>query len=445
MARRARVWTIPLCLAGVLGLAAPSAEAQPPRLEIRPPALNLGIVDVGATSQGVLELHNVGGLPLTVQRVSVGPGPFSVSSHGPYTFQPGTFWAITVGFAPTAPGLHTDVIIVDSNDPMAPSVAVPVSGAAPTIAPPGPPVTPVPPGPDRPIGSLGGELAVTGVSVTAPLAGSVFSEDTRVRAEGYIFGSGNGPVTGSWIVNGAVVERFTVDVWGGRPARVVGLQDLPMLSAGRHELVLEIAEPRGVRSPPVRYLVTPGNSHDFRLLLDPGFPTYLRTGGPPAWSWTPRPGASMFDVVIDGRRVDLVSLREWTLSAEVLGALGAGEHRFEVRALSSRREASTGGESVALAVARGRFTLLDAPGTLDLSTTGTEVSWRGTEGPGLFAVVLLDAAGIPAVRKITRRTSAGIGELVLLGPPSGPLRIRIEALNDLGEVVASSAVHEIAR
>ena len=84
------------------------------------------------------------------------------------------------------------------------------------------------------------------------------------------------------------------------------------------------------------------------------------------------------------------------------------------------------------------------PATQTQPLTDRQVAAYARDGY-LDAGPLLDAAEVTVIRKITRRRSAGIGELVTLGLPSGPLRIRIEALNDLGEVVASSAVHEIAR
>lgn len=531
------------------GLLAPwLASAQPPRLDVRPPALDLGTISPGETASGLLQVHNVGGLPLTVQRVSVDSGPFSVSSQGPYTFPPGTFWAITVIFAPGAPGTYSATVTIESNDPLGPVVRVPVTGNARQAGPAvtvlaTPPSVSLAPGTRRaviytiretagvlteiaisaaylelgdgrrlpaeagrapwrlqpfesvdvpafvelpsswlaiartldpamrqvrfvreftasaaggrveemaaveiePLGSLGADLTVTGVSVTAPVAGSALSQDARVHAEGHVFGSGNGPVTGAWLVDGVVVERFTADLWGGQPVRVVSLQSLPALSAGRHELVLEIVEPRSVRSPPVNYLVTPGTSHDFRLLRAPGFPTYLKSGTPPTWSWTPRPATSAFDIVIDGEVIDRVRVREWSLPDPMKMNLAAGDHEIEVRAIATPAPSTDGGDPAVLASARSRFTLLDTPSILDISVTDETVVWRGPDGAGLFAVVLLDERGATVRRKITQKTTAARRELAALAAGSLRLRVRVDALNDFGEVVATSAIHELVR
>ncbi|MEW5984618.1 MAG: choice-of-anchor D domain-containing protein [Acidobacteriota bacterium] len=445
MSLRVRVVVVYLCWWGV-ALACPQpAGAQPPRIDVRPSVLDMGTVEVGDTSRRELQVHNLGGLPLTVQRVSVVGEAFAVSSAGPYTFPPGTFWSITVSFTPGSPGLFSAVVTIECNDPAAPRVAVPATGMGRSVPP--PPVSPPPlPSRGKPVGSLGGDLRVTGVSVSAPAAGTVFSEDTRVRAEGYIYGSGNGLVTGVWLVDGVVVERFTADMWGGRPVRIVTLQNLPAMSAGRHELVLEILEPPGTRSPPVRYLIAPGTSHDFRLLSEPGFRTYLRTSGSPLWFWTPRPAAAAFEIAIDGNVIDRVTAREWALPDGVRMVLAAGVHEIEVRAVSSR-SASPGqlDDPFVLAIVRSRFTLLDARAPLDLSVTDAELVWRGPEGTGLFAIVLLDAAGGTIVRKITKKTAAASVELASLAAGTFPLRVRVEGLNDLGEVVAASTVHEIHR
>lgn len=438
-----RLLRIAIVAAGMVCAAVSNATAQPPRLEVRPSSLDLGTTEVGGQITGQLQLHNVGGLPLTVQRVTVGSGPFAVSSQGPFTFPPGAFWAIVVSFSPTEPGTFSSGITIDSNDPVTPVVVVPVIGVArsPIVEPPVTPPLPQPPG--KPLGALGADLLVTGATVTVPAAGSIVSQDARLKPEGYVFASGNGPVTGAWIVDGVTVERFTIDVWGGRPVRVSGLVDLPSMAARQHELVLEILEPRGVRSPPVKYMVVPGTSHQFRLLVDPGFRIYLRRGTRPVWLWTPKAGASRFDVALDGRLVDRVDDRAWALPDDLRAVLEAGGHEVEIRALTS--PAGDGADAGTLEVVRSRFTLLDAPDTVDLSVTQDALAWANPADAGLFSIVMLDAAGLVVLRKITRNTTALVRELAGLAPDTRPLRIRVEALNDLGETVAVSAVHEIAK
>lgn len=444
MASFVRVVVACACAAVVAGGAARPAGAQPPRLEVRPASLDLGTIEAGESAHGTLQVLSAGGLPLTVQRVAVASGAFSVSSQGPVTLAPGAVWSVTVTFAPASPGAHTDHVRFESNDPLAPVVLVPVSGTARQSGP-GIPVTVTPPSLSLTPGSLGAELAVTGTSVTAPASGSVVALDARVRAEGYIFGSGNGPVTGAWLVDGVVWERFTANLWGGQPVRVVTQQHLPTLVTGRHQLVLEVLEPPGVRSPPVQYLVTPAAHHDFRLLTDPGFQRYLSTGGFPFWSWTPRAAAGTYEVAVDRRVVDRVSSLEWRLTDEVRRSLSAGTHEIEVRALVGAARFSPGPDAVALAAVQAHFTLLDGPDVLDVAVTDGRVTWSGPDEPGLFLVVVLDEAGTTRLRLVTRHGSALASDLIARAPGIAPVRIRVEAVNDLGEVVAASRIHALGR
>ncbi len=131
----------------ISGLAAP---APAPRIEVSPPSLAFGQVEVGLSAQRSLQIANVGTATLTlVGAISIQP------SGGPYTlvnapsagtsFAPTDLATFDVVYAPTTAGINApSEIIIGSNDPSAATVRVPLSGEGVVTAVPSIAITPSP-------------------------------------------------------------------------------------------------------------------------------------------------------------------------------------------------------------------------------------------------------------------------------------------------------------
>lgn len=130
----------------VLGLlvllgGAPGAQAGPgPQLEVSVTSVVFpGQVMVGmGTSENHFRLTNVGSGTLRLRRWRVGgPAPLDFQIGGcslvqgvTTNLQPGQWCDVYVSFQPTAPGLRTATISLESNDPAHPWVEIPLSGNA---------------------------------------------------------------------------------------------------------------------------------------------------------------------------------------------------------------------------------------------------------------------------------------------------------------------------
>lgn len=89
---------------------------------------DFGGVPLGETGTVLIQIANVGGLPLTVIQLSVDDPQFTVNSQGPFTFPPGNFWAVGVSFTPHTPGPADGVLTIETDDPNQPIVDVPLTG-----------------------------------------------------------------------------------------------------------------------------------------------------------------------------------------------------------------------------------------------------------------------------------------------------------------------------
>ncbi|MBI5482195.1 MAG: choice-of-anchor D domain-containing protein, partial [Deltaproteobacteria bacterium] len=114
-------------------IAAALVWAQPasPVLEVTPAAIDFGSVPVGAaTGYATVTARNAGGLPLTLQGVSLsGAGDFTAPASGlPQVLAAGEEREIVVGFAAQAAGQRTATLTVASDAPQQPSRAVGLTG-----------------------------------------------------------------------------------------------------------------------------------------------------------------------------------------------------------------------------------------------------------------------------------------------------------------------------
>lgn len=100
----------------------------PPAIRVTPEAIRLGEVILGRTVTSPLTIVNEGGAPLTVALRWQGnqQGDLGVQPGAVEPIQPGQFVELNVIAAPTVEGAITATLMIESNDPSRPSIAVPV-------------------------------------------------------------------------------------------------------------------------------------------------------------------------------------------------------------------------------------------------------------------------------------------------------------------------------
>ena len=106
-------------------------------------ALNLGNVAVCQSGQAGVAIANTGGVPLTVNAISVTGAVFSASPAS-LVVAPGGTQTVTVRFAPTGVGPASGTLTIQSDDPANPTVTRPVSGTGLPTPPPAIAVSPDP-------------------------------------------------------------------------------------------------------------------------------------------------------------------------------------------------------------------------------------------------------------------------------------------------------------
>lgn len=113
---------------------------QGPKIEVQPSAIAFDATLPGSTNTKVATVTNHGGSVLTVDDMQIGGADaadfqFQATGAGPFPISlgPGAWFAVQVTYAPTAAGEHSGTLTVFSNDPVRPSVDVPLT--TPSMAP----------------------------------------------------------------------------------------------------------------------------------------------------------------------------------------------------------------------------------------------------------------------------------------------------------------------
>lgn len=120
--------------AGMVGLTGQADLAPTPRIDVQPPLLSFGQVEVGQTKPLQLRIDNVGNADLQlIELLSVEPAgaPFTLQNApvAGHLIPPASGETVTVVFAPTLEGVvPSTVLIVRSNDPTTPEVQITLSG-----------------------------------------------------------------------------------------------------------------------------------------------------------------------------------------------------------------------------------------------------------------------------------------------------------------------------
>jgi len=105
-----------------------------PKIEVSPTSLDFNRVEVGKTKGLSFTIRNRGTYTLTATAKSPS-APFSCSGCGSITLLPQAQRTITISFKPTVVGNFTDVVLITSNDPKNPAIAIKVTGKATTANP----------------------------------------------------------------------------------------------------------------------------------------------------------------------------------------------------------------------------------------------------------------------------------------------------------------------
>lgn len=111
-------------------------EVAPPQIQV-PANITFPTTCAGSTSQVTANICNTGKSDLIVNSITSSNAQFSVappSAGFPVTIGPGACLPIQVTFTPTGSGPQTGTLTVSSNDPISPTVNIPVSGVAGTPA-----------------------------------------------------------------------------------------------------------------------------------------------------------------------------------------------------------------------------------------------------------------------------------------------------------------------
>ncbi len=118
----------------IVNLSATAVSLQP-QLSLSSANINFGSVSSGLKATSNLVLTNSGATNLTISLLTLTGADFAISGIStPATVPAGQSVAAVVTFSPTAAGSTTGSLVITSNDPTNPTLAVPLSGTGTTVA-----------------------------------------------------------------------------------------------------------------------------------------------------------------------------------------------------------------------------------------------------------------------------------------------------------------------
>ena len=118
--------TVTLAGRGTAGGGGPSTGT--PAMTITPASLAFGDTGVGVNKDLNLTIRNTGTGALVISSIAASQPSFSMVGSSTLTILAGAEQVIAIRFAPTAAGLVTGVLTINSNDPARPAFTVPVTG-----------------------------------------------------------------------------------------------------------------------------------------------------------------------------------------------------------------------------------------------------------------------------------------------------------------------------
>jgi len=112
-----------------------TAVSPTPQLSVSPTSIEFGSVSDGLKNNTSLVLSNLGSANLTISMITISGAEFAISGIStPATISAGQSVTAVVAFSPTAAGGATGNVSVTSNDPVNPTMNVPLSGTGSTTA-----------------------------------------------------------------------------------------------------------------------------------------------------------------------------------------------------------------------------------------------------------------------------------------------------------------------
>ncbi len=117
------------CGDGSTGAVAITGTAISPGIAVEPASLDFGVCLTGETAMKTITVANTGNAPLTITGISIDDPAFTAELSGD-TVEPGSTAEIIVSYAPAAAREHDAALVIESSDPDAPILHVPIAGAA---------------------------------------------------------------------------------------------------------------------------------------------------------------------------------------------------------------------------------------------------------------------------------------------------------------------------
>ena len=189
--------------------------------------------------------------------------------------------------------------------------------------------------------SIGAPVTVVNLSLSHPRNGTVVMRNQELFADAILGGSGSGTVIGEWVWDGNVVEQFSASFIGGTSTTITTHQSLPTSLVGVHRLQLRMVQPNQVASVPITVVVNPGNWQLEQLIL-PEYGRAFNADNPPAFLWSPVPGAEKYQVgFTDQPYLSTVSQwfdvedNRWEVPAKVWQGLPPGALYWTVRTIDA--------------------------------------------------------------------------------------------------------------
>src|SRR5262245_19132490 len=110
-----------------------NATTAAPDVEVSPPSVDFGVVDVDASASATITITNVGDATLTVDALALQDDDYDLSftSVSSPLVVPGAAVDTVVTWTPHGAGGVDDALLVESDDPDESEVAVPLTGTVP--------------------------------------------------------------------------------------------------------------------------------------------------------------------------------------------------------------------------------------------------------------------------------------------------------------------------
>ena len=140
-----------------------------------------------------------------------------------------------------------------------------------------------------------GSLSVSRLATLFPQPGTVLGQEDHVHARGVVVVTGEGTLTGAWLLDGVPFDRFMAPGSGGYPVEITSSVPIPTLTAGEHRLELAIDTPQRLVSQALALIGGDASRVALRL-LSPADDAALKPEPPPEFRWMPAPGASGYEV-----------------------------------------------------------------------------------------------------------------------------------------------------